>query len=112
MAWQSSESGNPDRGVSGNDDGGRDPGSHSPQRRPLMSRPAFVIPATFALAGVAGLVAEHLAPPNVADLVTVCAVWVALYPIPRLKPRIPWWNHWLQGVVILFAFWLMTRGQE
>jgi len=78
--------------------------------RPLMSRPAFVIPASFALAGVAGLAAERLAPPDVADLVAVCVIWAALYPIPRLKPRIPWWNHWLQGVVILFAFWLMTRG--
>lgn len=80
--------------------------------RPLMVRPMFVIPASFALAGVAGLAAERLAPENVADFVTVCVVWIALYPIPRLKPRIPWWNHWLQGVVVLFAFWLMTRGSR
>lgn len=80
--------------------------------RGLMSRPMFVIPATFALAGVAGLAAQHLAPPDYADFAAVCAIWVALYPIPRLKPRIPWWNHWLQGVVIIFAFWLMTRGPK
>jgi hypothetical protein len=78
----------------------------APPAHGLMSRPAFVIPASFALAAVAGLTAERLAPSNIADL---GAVWAALYPIPRLKPGIPWWNHWLQGVVIVFVFWLMTR---
>lgn len=86
--------------------------STTPQPRGLMSRPMFVIPASFALAGVAGLAAQRLAPPDYADFAAVCAIWVALYPIPRLKPRIPWWNHWLQGVFILFGFWLITRGSK
>ena len=77
--------------------------------RPLMSRPTFVIPASFALAFVAGSAAQRLAPPKYADLAALCAAWVAFYPIPRLKPRIPWWWHWVQGVFILLGFWFVTQ---
>jgi hypothetical protein len=80
--------------------------------RRLMSLPAFVIPASFALAALAGYTAHRLAPSNVADLAALCAAWVAFYPIPRLKPRIPWWNHWLQGIFILLGFWLVTRSSR
>lgn len=78
----------------------------------MMHRPAFVIPASLGLAGIAGILAERLAPPNLADLVAISVIWICQYPIPRLKPNIPWWNHWLQGVVILFAFWLMTHAAK
>jgi hypothetical protein len=102
----------PESSLGRHDDDGTDPTTPAPPARGLMSRPAFVIPASFALAAVAGLTAERLAPPDVADLAAVCAVWVALYPISRLKPRIPWWNHWLQGIVIVFVFWLVTRASK
>jgi len=112
MTWRPSDAATPDSGPRRHDDDGADPETAAMPTRRLISRPAFVIPASFALAAVAGFTAEHLAPPNIADLVAVCAVWVALYPIPRLKPKIPWWNHWLQGAFILFGFWLMTRSSR
>lgn len=112
MTWQPSDATPPGPRPRRREDAGADVATPATTARRLTSRPAFVIPASFALAGAVGLIAERLAPPNVADLVAVCVIWAALYPIPRLKPRIPWWNHWLQGIVIVFAFWLMTRGSK
>jgi len=89
---------------------GRESLTASVNPRPLMSRPAFVIPLSFAMAAVAALLAERLAPPRLADLAAVCAAWIAFYPIPRLKPKIPWWWPWVQGVFIVLGFWLVTRS--
>ena len=83
-----------------------------PSPRPLMSRPTFVFPLSFGVAGAAALLAERLSPPRYADLVAVCVAWIAFYPIPRLKPTIPWWLHWVQGVFIVFGFWLVTHGSN
>lgn len=73
-------------------------------------RPAIVIPASLTAATVAGLIAQRLAPAGMGDAAALCAAWIALYPIPRLKPTIPWWMHWAQGVGILLGFWLVTRA--
>jgi hypothetical protein len=72
-------------------------------------RPAVVIPASLALALAAALSTEHLAPTRLADAVAICVAWGALYPISRLKPSIPWWMHWVQGMVIFLGFWLATH---
>jgi hypothetical protein len=76
---------------------------------PLMSRPRFVIPLSFGMAAVAGFIAQRLAPVGYGDLAAMCAAWIAFYPIPRLKPKIPWWMHWVQGAFILLGAWLVTR---
>lgn len=72
-------------------------------------RPAIVIPASFAAAFLVGFLAQRLAPPGWKDLAVLVAAWAALYPIPRLKPKIPWWWHWMQGVFILLGAWLVLR---
>ena len=67
--------------------------------------PAVVIPATLAVATFAALTAERRG----GDLGAFVVAWIALYPIPRLNPRIPWWLHWVEGAFILLGSWLVTR---
>ena len=73
-------------------------------------RPAIVIPASLAAAFLVGLVAQRVAAEGWKDLAALAAAWVALYPIPRLKPKIPWWWHWMQGTFILLGAWLVLRA--
>ena len=77
--------------------------------RPLMARPGLVFPLSFGMAFIGALLAERFVPPQYADLSAICLAWAAFYPIPRLKPKIPWWWHWMQGAVIVFAFWFVTH---
>ena len=62
------------------------------------------------MAAIGALIAQRLAPQQYADLAAVCAAWIAFYPIPRLKPKIPRWWHWMQGVFIVLGFWYVTRA--
>jgi hypothetical protein len=73
-------------------------------------RPLFVIPASLTASFVAGLLAQRVAPAGWGDAAAMCAAWAALYPIPRLIPKIPWWWHWMQGVFIMLGFWFVTRS--
>jgi hypothetical protein len=73
-------------------------------------RPAIVIPASFVAAFLAGFAAQRIAPEGWKDLAAIVAVWIAFYPIPRLKPKIPWWWHWVQGVFILLGAWFVLHS--
>ncbi len=73
-------------------------------------RPAYVIPASLTAALIAGFLAQHVAPEGWKDAAGLSAAWVALYPIPRLRPKIPWWWHWMQGAFIMLGFWIVTRS--
>jgi hypothetical protein len=52
------------------------------------------------------LIVQRIVPPPATCFALMCAVWIAFYPVARLKRTEPWWAHWARGVVILFAFLL------
>ena len=72
-------------------------------------RPAIVVPASLTAAFVVALVVQRLAPTGWNDLAAIAAAWAALYPIPRLKPDIPGWWHWVQGIFVVLGAWLVLR---
>lgn len=72
------------------------------------SRIAIVV-ACFIVAPLAGLGASWLVAPRFTAVASVCAIWVALYPIARINRREAWWAHWLRGVVMVLGFWIATR---
>jgi hypothetical protein len=69
-----------------------------------------VIPASLGAAFVVGLLAQRLAPAGWKEATALGAAWVALYPIPRLKPKIPWWWHWVQGLFIMLGALMVLRA--
>jgi hypothetical protein len=77
--------------------------------RGTLKQRVLVVIGSFTLAAVAGLSVQEIVPDRGRDISMLCAVWVALYPIPCLNRRIPWWQHWLQGLLILIAFLAVTR---
>jgi hypothetical protein len=72
-------------------------------------RRLHVVILCFALASVAALIVQRVVPPPATDVALMCAVWIAFYPVARLKRSEPWWAHWARGLVILFAFLLAQR---
>jgi uncharacterized membrane protein YccC len=72
-------------------------------------RRLHVVILCFALASVVALIVQRVVPPPATDVALVCGVWIAFYPVARLKRSEPWWAHGARGIVILFAFLLAQK---
>ncbi|MCA1649407.1 MAG: hypothetical protein LC753_03720 [Acidobacteria bacterium] len=79
-------------------------------RGALLWQRIVVIAGSFGAAAIAAFTAYALAPPAMADIAAVCAIWVALSPFRASIRESPWWMHWVQGAFILLGFWIVTRA--
>ena len=86
---------------------------HSPEDRgawwPRGWRRLHVVILCLSIATAVALIVQRVVPAPATDLALMCAVWIAFYPVARLKRSEPWWAHWARGIVILFAFLLAQR---
>ena len=88
------------------------PPSYNPWLPKYRGKPyqrVLVVIGSFALAGALGWGAQSAVPAQWKDLAMFCGVWCGLYPIPCINRRIPWWWHWMQGVVVLIGFLAAMR---